>query len=338
MGLGILAAFAAGEIIASPFKKNQEQNIRLVELKEIAENSSRAKRDFLSNMSHKIRTLMNAIIGMTSIAKDSGEVERKNYCFYKIEEASVHLLGIINDILDMPKIEANKFELAPEIFNFEWMLQKVITVINFQVGQKYQNFIVRLDKDIPAMFIGDDQRIAQVIADLLSNAVKFTPENGSIRLDTKLIEEAGGFCTIQIAVTDSGIGISAEQQARLFNPFTQAENNISRKFSGTGLGLAISKRIVEMMHSRIWIESKLGEGAAFIFTLRLERAPADESPVNHKRENRPIRLMVVDDDPEMLQYFGEIVENFGFPYALASDGEEALTLYRKKRPLFPLFY
>jgi signal transduction histidine kinase/CheY-like chemotaxis protein len=333
MGLGILAAFAAGKVIARPFEKIQEQNIRLVELKEMAENASRAKSDFLSNMSHEIRTPINAIIGMTSIAKASAEVEQKNYCLSKVEEASTHLLGVINDILDMSKIEANKFELSFEKFNFERMLQKVVAVINFRVDQKRQNFIVRLDKHIPSTLIGDDQRLSQVIANLLSNAVKFTPENGSIRLDTKLIEEEGGFCAIQIAVTDSGIGISEEQQARLFNSFTQAENTTSRKFGGTGLGLAISKRIVEMMNGRIWIESKLGEGAAFIFTVRLERAPADESsPVRLKRENRSIRLMVVDDDPEMLQYFGEIIERLDFPYDLVSNGEEALALIEKNGP------
>ncbi|MDR2607608.1 MAG: hypothetical protein LBC57_04380, partial [Treponema sp.] len=240
MGLGILAAIVAGGVIASPFNKIQEQNIRLVELKETAENASRAKSEFLSNMSHEIRTPMNAIIGMTSIAKASDEVERKDYCLSKIEDASTHLLGIINDILDMSKIEAKKFELSRETFNFERMLQKVVTVINFRVEQKQQNFIVRLDKDIPSMLVGDDQRLAQVIANLLSNAVKFTPEKGSIRLDAKFIEEKEGLCTVRISVTDSGIGISAEQQSRLFNSFTQAESNTSRKFGGTGLGLAIS--------------------------------------------------------------------------------------------------
>jgi signal transduction histidine kinase/DNA-binding NarL/FixJ family response regulator len=276
MGLGILAAFVAGGVIADPFKKIQEQNIRLMELKETAEKASRAKGEFLSNMSHEIRTPMNAIIGMTSIAKTSGEAERKDYCLAKIEDASTHLLGIINDILDMSKIEANKFELSRETFNFERMLKKVVTVINFRVEQKQQNLIVRLDKDIPPAFIGDDQRLAQVIANLLSNAVKFTPEKGSIRLDTKFIEEKDGFCTVRISVTDSGIGISPEQQSRLFNSITQAESNTSRKFGGTGLGLAISKQIVEMMNGRIWIESELGKGAVFAFTVRLERAPAEE--------------------------------------------------------------
>jgi signal transduction histidine kinase/DNA-binding response OmpR family regulator len=332
MGLGILAAFIAGGVIAVPFRKIQEQNIRLVELKETAENASRAKGDFLSNMSHEIRTPMNAIIGMTSIAKASGDVERKDYCLSKIEEASTHLLGVINDILDMSKIEANKFELSPETFNFEQMLQKVVAVINFRVDQKRQNFIVRLDRDIPVTLIGDDQRITQVIANLLSNAVKFTPENGSIRMDTKLVEEEDGFCVIQISVIDSGIGINAEQQSRLFSSFTQAESNTARRFGGTGLGLAISKRIVEMMDGRIWIESEEGKGSTFAFTIRLKRAPVDESHKVVKRDNRDIRIMAVDDERETLEYFGEIVNSFGFIYDLASSGEEALDLIEKNGP------
>ncbi|MDR0410934.1 MAG: response regulator [Treponema sp.] len=330
--LGLIAAFATARFIANPFEKIQEQNKHLVKLKEMAESASRAKSDFLSNMSHEIRTPMNAIIGMTSIAKASSEVERKNYCLSKIEEASTHLLGIINDILDMSKIEANKFELSPEVFNFEHLLQKVVTVINFRVEQKYQNFIVRLDRNIPIMLIGDDQRITQVITNLLANAVKFTPEYGSIRMDTKFIGEEDGLCTIQISVTDSGIGISTEQQARLFNSFTQAESNTSRKFGGTGLGLAISKRIVEMMDGRIWIESELGKGSTFIFTIRLKQAPLDEFYGVLKKENRPIRILAVDDDSEMLEYFGEIIESFGFSYDLAHGGEEALALIEETGP------
>jgi signal transduction histidine kinase/DNA-binding response OmpR family regulator len=332
MGLGILAAVAASGVIASPFKKIQEQNVHLVELKEIAENASRAKSDFLSNMSHEIRTPMNAIIGMTAIAKSSGDVERKDYCLSKIEEASTHLLGIINDILDMSKIEAKKFELSKKVFNFERMLQKVVAVINFRVDQKQQRFIVRLDKDIPLMLTGDDQRLAQVIANLLSNAVKFTPENGSIRLDTKFIEEKDGLCTIQVSVTDSGIGISEEQQTRLFNSFTQAESDTSRKFGGTGLGLAISKQIVEMMNGRIWIKSELGKGATFAFTVRMERAPAGESHGILKRKNRSMHILVVDDDPETLRYFGEIIGRFGFSHDLAQGGEEAIALIEKNGP------
>ncbi|MDR2619146.1 MAG: response regulator [Treponema sp.] len=333
LGLGILAALVAGSVIASPFNKIQEQNLRLAELKEIAENASRAKSDFLSNMSHEMRTPMNAIIGMTSIAKSSGDAERKDYCLSKIEDASTHLLGVINDILDMSKIEANKFELSPEDFNFEKMLQKTVNVINFKVEQKQQNFIVRLDENIPVMLNGDDQRLAQVITNLLSNAVKFTPEKGSIRLDTKLVEETETFLVIQVSVTDSGIGISPEQQAKLFSSFTQAESNTSRKFGGTGLGLTISKRIVEMMGGRIWIESELGKGSAFTFSVRIGKASkGEQNPGPLRLDRKSVRVLAVDDEKEVLDYFGEIMHRFGFPCDLAQGADEAWSLIEKNGP------
>jgi signal transduction histidine kinase/DNA-binding response OmpR family regulator/HAMP domain-containing protein len=304
----------------------------LAHAEEDAMAASRAKSDFLSSMSHEIRTPINAITGMTAIAKAANNIERKDYCLSKIEDASTHLLGVINNILDMSKIEANKFELSRQIFNFERMLQKVVTVINFRVDQKQQNFIVRLDKDIPPMLAGDDQRLAQVITNLLANAVKFTSEGGSIRVDTKFIEKKDRFCTIQVSVTDSGIGISREQQSRLFQSFSQAERDTARKYGGTGLGLAISKQIVEMMNGRIWIESEPGKGSTFAFIVRMEQAPANEAYGVLKGKNRLLRILAVDDDPETLTYFGEIAERFGFPCDLASGGEEALALIEKNGP------
>ncbi|GHU61470.1 hypothetical protein AGMMS49983_01260 [Clostridia bacterium] len=238
--------------------------------REEALRASRAKGDFLANMSHEIRTPMNAIIGMTAIAKAAVEAERKDYCLDKIEDASTHLLGIINDILDMSKIEANKFELSPVHFSFEKMLQKITNVINFRTEEKQQDLHVRIDKDIPRTLIGDDQRLSQVITNLLTNAVKFTPEHGSIHIDAHLLKEEDGVCTIEVVVTDTGIGISEEQQARLFTSFEQADTSTSRKFGGTGLGLAISKRIVEMMGGLIWVKSKPEKGSVFAFTIQLE--------------------------------------------------------------------
>jgi signal transduction histidine kinase/DNA-binding response OmpR family regulator len=290
-----------------------------------AEEASRAKSEFLANMSHEIRTPMNAIIGMTSIAKGSAEPERKDYCLGKIEEASTHLLGVINDILDMSKIEANKLELSFEEFNFERMLQKVTGVINFRVDEKNQDFTVYIDKHIPVNLIGDDQRMAQVITNLLSNAVKFTPEGGAIRLDARLLREEDGLCTLQIAVKDTGIGISEEQQSRLFNSFQQAESNTTRRFGGTGLGLAISKRIVEMMGGKIWIESEPGNGSEFIFTACMKRGAGEHRNVLGPGVNRKnLRVMAVDDAEDIREYFREIMHNYDIFCDIASSGEEAL--------------
>ncbi|WP_245535092.1 ATP-binding protein [Leadbettera azotonutricia] len=239
--------------------------------------ASQAKSDFLSNMSHEMRTPMNAIIGMTSIAKSTSDISRKDYCLAKIEEASTHLLGVINDILDMSKIEADKFELSSTEFDFAETVQKGVNVLTYRMEEKKQNFSLNLDKKIPPFLIGDDQRLMQVVTNLLSNAVKFTPENGGISVNAELINEKDTQSVIQIDVRDSGIGMSKEQQGRLFSSFQQADSGISRKYGGTGLGLAISKRIVEMMGGRIWVESEQGKGSVFSFTVNFERgSPAKE--------------------------------------------------------------
>jgi CheY-like chemotaxis protein/anti-sigma regulatory factor (Ser/Thr protein kinase) len=277
---------------------------------------------------------MNAIIGMTSIGKSASDTERKDYAFGKIDDASTHLLGVINDILDMSKIEANKLELSIENFDFEKMLRNVVNVVNFRVDEKHQDFTVRIDREIPRNLIGDDQRLAQVIANLLSNAVKFTPEYGSIHLDARFVEEEDGICTIEISVTDTGIGISEEQQSRLFGAFQQAESDTSRKFGGTGLGLAISKRIVEMMGGRIWIESEHGKGSVFAFTVRVKRGEESERKCllrpGINRSN--IRMLLVDDAPEIREYFSEITQGFGVFCDVAADGAEALALIERTGP------
>ena len=232
-----------------------------------AEQANMSKSSFLANMSHEIRTPMNAIIGMTNIAKASGSTERKDYALDKIEGASTHLLGIINDILDMSKIEANKLELVPVVFDFESLLDKVVNIINFKIVEKQQHFTVNIDENIPRELVCDDQRLAQVIANLLSNATKFTPDNGSISLNTSLVSEEDDVCVLRFDVTDTGVGISEEQQTRLFNPFEQAESSTTRKYGGTGLGLALTKRIVELMGGSITVSSSPGKGSTFTFII-----------------------------------------------------------------------
>ena len=250
--------------------------LRLTADKIRSEEESKSKSSFLAMMSHEMRTPMNAFIGMTNIAKSTQSVERKDYALEKIEDASAHLLGVINNILDMSKIEADKLELSPVAFNFEDMIGKVVNIINFRVAEKHQSLSVVIDENIPRILICDDQRLAQVITNLLSNAVKFTPERGLISLCAKLAEQEDGICKVQFDVTDTGVGISQEQQAGLFKPFQQADSSTSRKYGGTGLGLAITKRIVELMEGSISVSSSPGEGATFTFTVSFEK-PDDET-------------------------------------------------------------
>lgn len=296
-----------------------------------AEEANSAKSEFLSNMSHEMRTPMNAIIGMTAIGKTSADIEKKDYCLNKIDDASKHLLGVINDVLDMSKIEANKLEFSFSEFNFEHMLQKVVNVINFRVDEKQQNLTIHIDKNIPRTLISDDQRLSQVITNLFSNAVKFTPEYGDIRLDAHLLGEENDVCTIQIGVTDTGIGISQEQQSRLFQSFVQAESSTSRKFGGTGLGLAISRRITEMMGGRIWVESEPGKGSSFIFTIQAERGKTGgtRSLLGTYVNRGNLRVLVVDDSPDILEYFGELLKQVDIKFDLACGSEEAFSLIRQ---------
>ena len=277
--LGVLLFSLVAFISVFYYRKrgeNKRLNILVKERTAEAVAASQAKSVFLANMSHEIRTPMNAIIGMTTIAELSGDIEKNRYAIRKIKEASKHLLGIINDVLDISKIEANKFELSETDFDFEKMLQEVVNIINFRVDERRQRFQVNLDGRISKMLIGDDQRLSQVITNLLSNAVKFTPEEGTITLDANLESESDdGVCRLRISVRDSGIGINDEQKSRIFHAFEQAETATSRNYGGTGLGLPISKRIVEMMGGDIWVDSELGGGSCFTFIVSLKKSGAD---------------------------------------------------------------
>ncbi|MDR0221416.1 MAG: response regulator [Lachnospiraceae bacterium] len=296
-----------------------------------AKEANRAKSTFLANMSHEMRTPMNAIIGMTTIGKSADTLEEKNYALDRIGDASSHLHGVINDVLDMAKIEADKLELSDIEFNFEKVLQKIATVVNFRVNEKRQRFLVNIDHNIPRFVVGDDQRLAQVLTNLLGNAVKFTPVGGTICLEAALLGEEDGVCEIRAEVADTGIGITAEQQGRLFRAFEQAEKGTSRTYGGTGLGLAICKRIVEMMDGKIWVESEPDKGSKFIFTFKMRRS--SDSPrsllapgVNWKN----IRILAVDDDDYTRRQFTDIFQINHINCDTAAGGDEALALIAKQ--------
>ncbi|MDR2489463.1 MAG: response regulator [Desulfovibrio sp.] len=294
-----------------------------------AEAASISKSIFLANMSHEIRTPMNAIIGMTNIGKDSSDMHQKDYCFGKIEDASSHLLGIINDILDISKIEASKFELSLSEFHFEEMLKKIVGVINFKIAEKHQDFFVRIGADIPPLVIGDEQRLAQVITNLLSNAVKFTPDKGSVVLEATLLKLENDVCTLQIAVSDTGIGITEEQKKRLFHSFEQADSSITRKFGGTGLGLAISKRIVEMMGGWVRVDSVIGKGSVFTVAVRMRQGEAKASGFAGQDAGGNVRVLLVDAAAREREYFRDITRRLGVPCETAAGGEDALAMLER---------
>jgi len=314
-------------------------------------NASTSKSQFLSTMSHEIRTPLNAIIGMTGIGKKAQDMDEKDRAFIKIENASSHLLGVINDVLDMAKIEADKLELSPVEYNFEKMLQKVITVVSYRAEEKQQSLTVSVDSTIPEFIVGDDQRLAQVITNLLSNAIKFTPEGGIIELKASLDEKSGDECRLRIEVADSGIGLSPEQQNKLFKMYEQAESGTSRKFGGTGLGLSISKRIIELMSGSIWVESELGSGARFIFTVKVLSSEKRSDYIDEQTDATTtqsddlnnmdgrftgMRMLIAEDIEINREILISQLEHTGLVIVSVENGKEALNMVEAATEMFDI--
>jgi PAS domain S-box-containing protein len=246
----------------------------LVEAKLHAEQYSRAKSNFISRMSHEMRTPLNAIIGMSGMSgmAETADGARRKYCAEKINESAGHLLGMIDDILDMAKIDLGYFELFASECSFNGIMRSVVAEVSPLAEDKKQIFSAAADESIPDLLIADGRRLRQVLVRLLSNAVKFTPENGEVRLSAKRLGDARGKCRIRFEVQDSGMGISAERKERLWDIFEQEDDGIARAHGGMGMGLSISKRIVELMGGDIWVESESGKGSLFVCTIEAEAA------------------------------------------------------------------
>jgi len=309
-----------------------EQQLR--EAKKAAESASAAKSEFLSIMSHEIRTPLNAIAGISYLLlEDEHKPEQlENLSTLKISTES--LLNLVNDLLDFSKIEAGKLALEKTTFSLFELMENTVKILSIKASNKGIELNLNYDSDLPIMFIGDPTRISQIITNLLSNALKFT-NKGEVILTLKQIETSGSKAKIQFSVKDTGIGLTRQQGERIFESFTQAEGETTRKYGGTGLGLSITKKLINMMGSEIYVESEVGQGSNFFFTLDLEIDNQKQIPHYVAPKIEPylltgIKLLLVEDNEINTLIMKKFMTKWGIEPDIASNGIEAIDLVKSK--------
>jgi CheY-like chemotaxis protein len=328
----------AADYISKPFSpaivklrvQNHMQIInqtRLIIEKDIAQKSSRAKSEFLSRMSHEMRTPMNTVMGMIKLLEHENDAGKRADCLEKMNFASHQLLQLNDDLLDIYDIENGKLRLVNSDFNFSAVIKETIDKISSKINKKRQILTTDIDKSIPDTLIGDGKRLAQVINNLLSNAEKFTQEQGSISLIAFVRETNNDILTVQVDVIDNGIGISKEQQKILFTPFEQVDGGTSRKFGGAGLGLSIAKYLVNLMGGRIKVESTEGKGSKFTFFFKAQIKQSSQTKNDNPVSFAGKTALVVDDVEINRDIVVALLEDTGMKMECAVDGKEAFELF-----------
>jgi PAS domain S-box-containing protein len=314
----------------------EERTASLSVAKEAAEAASRAKSTFLANMSHELRTPMNAIMGMTGLALRHATDPKLRDQLAKVEQASRHLLGVINDILDISKIEAEHLTLEHVSFGLGEVLENLVSLNGQKAREKGLKLRLDLAPEILGLsMLGDPLRLGQILLNFISNAIKFT-EQGSITLHVRVADSTPNDVLLKFEIEDTGIGIAAEDQKRLFTAFEQADGSTTRRYGGTGLGLAINKRLTQMMGGEVGVESQVGVGSTFWFTVRMDKAPnpvapaptfpANSAEASLRTDFAGALVLLAEDEPINQEVSKGLLEDVGLVVDLARDGVEALEM------------